>query len=254
MQRFWPRGSGFTRIPVEAARASRAGPHRPTAGGAGWSGHDGAVKFEAILFDNDGVLVDTERLYLQATRQVLAGAGVTLTDADYVELFLRTARGAWHLVAGPPDEAALVRLRAARDRRYEELIAASDVLIPGALPCVVRLAAHYRLAIVTSSDPAPFALAHARTELLHHFELVLTREHYLNSKPDPEPYLTAVRLMGVAPERCLVIEDSERGLRAATAAGLTCWVLPSPLTRDGNLQDAGAVLDDLGAVAARLLE
>ena len=215
------------------------------------------MKFEAILFDNDGVLVDTERLYLQATREVLAGAGVTLTDADYVELFLRTGRGAWHLVTGPGneplDEAALAAFRAMRDRRYEELIAASDVLIPGASRCVERLVRCYRLAIVTSSDPAPFALAHARTDLLRHFELVLTREHYRNSKPDPEPYLTAVRRLGVAPERCLVIEDSERGLRAAKAAGLTCWVIPSPLTREGRFDDADAIMETLESVSDALV-
>ena len=211
------------------------------------------MTFEAILFDNDGVLVDTERLYLQATREVLAGAGVTLSDADYVELFLRTARGAWHLIEGPPDEAALAAFRAARDRRYEELIAAGDVLIAGASRCVARLARHYRLAIVTSSDPAPFALAHTRTQLLRHFELVLTREHYRNSKPDPEPYLTAVQRLGVAPQRCLVIEDSERGLRAAKAAGLRCWVIPSGLTAGGRFETADAVFDSLGAAAVRLL-
>jgi HAD superfamily hydrolase (TIGR01509 family) len=214
------------------------------------------VTFEAILFDNDGVLVDTERLYLQATREVLAGAGVTLTDADYVELFLRSARGAWHLIEGPLDEAALAELRAARDRRYQELIASSDVaelLIPAAAAAVPRLARRYRLAIVTSSDPAPFALAHARTGLLPHFELVLTREHYANSKPDPEPYLTAVQRLRVAHERCLVIEDSERGLRAAKAAGLTCWLIPSALTRHGRFHDADAVLDDLAAACHRLL-
>jgi len=211
------------------------------------------VTYQAILFDNDGVLVDTERLYFQANREILGRAGITLTDAQYVELFLRTARGAWHLLEGSLDEEAIGALRAERDRRYEELVAAGDVVIPDAPACVASLARRYRLAIVTSSDPAPFALAHARSELLRHFELVLTREHYRNSKPDPEPYLTAVQRLGVAPERCLVIEDSERGLRAAKAAGLACWVVPSALTGGGRFQDADAVLDDLAAVSARLL-
>jgi len=210
------------------------------------------VTFEAILFDNDGVLVDTERLYFQANREVLAGVGVTLTDGDYVELFLRTARGAWHLLDGQLDEVAVGALRAARDRRYEELIRTSDVLIPGVDMLVPRLARRYRLAIVTSSDPGPFSLAHTRGDLLRHFELVLTREHYRNSKPDPEPYLTAVERLGVAPARCLVIEDSERGLRAAKAAGLACWVIPSPLTRGGRFAAADAVLGDLAEVEARL--
>ena len=211
------------------------------------------MTFQAILFDNDGVLVDTERLYYQANREILGRAGVTLTDELYVELFLRTARGAWHLIEGDLDDQALAALRAERDRRYEDLISAGDVLIAGVRACVASLARRYRLAIVTSSDPTPFALAHARSALLHHFELVLTREHYRNSKPDPEPYLTAVQRLGVAPERCLVIEDSERGLRAAKAAGLACWVIPSALTRPGRFEEADAVLDDLAAVSERLL-
>ena len=211
------------------------------------------MTFQAILFDNDGVLVDTERLYYQANREILGRAGVTLTDELYVELFLRTARGAWHLIEGDLDDQALAALRAERDRRYEDLISAGDVLIAGVRACVASLARRYRLAIVTSSDPTPFALSHARSALLHHFELVLTREHYRNSKPDPEPYLTAVQRLGVAPERCLVIEDSERGLRAAKAAGLACWVIPSALTRPGRFEEADAVLDDLAAVSERLL-
>jgi HAD superfamily hydrolase (TIGR01509 family) len=118
---------------------------------------------------------------------------------------------------------------------------------------VRALARRYRLAIVTSSDPEPFARTHARTALLGHFELVLTREHYVRSKPDPEPYLCAVERLGVAPGRCLVIEDSERGLQAAKAAGLACWVIPSGLTRSGRFDGADAVLADLRAAADRLL-
>jgi HAD superfamily hydrolase (TIGR01509 family) len=108
------------------------------------------------------------------------------------------------------------------------------------------------MAIVTSSEPEPFAAAHARAGIRHHFELVLTRDMYALAKPDPEPYALAVARLGVAPDRCLVVEDSERGLRAAKAAGLTCWVVPSTLTRGGRFEGADAILDDFAAVVARL--
>jgi HAD superfamily hydrolase (TIGR01509 family) len=212
------------------------------------------VTFDAILFDNDGVLVDTEELYFRASREVLAEAsGVVLDEASYVDLFLRSGQGAWHLAAarghGP---AAIQAMRAARDRRYIELIATCDLLMPGAHETVRALARRHRLAIVTSSDRAPFAATHARTGLLPHFELVLTRDCYGNSKPDPEPYLCAVQRLGAAPARCLVIEDSERGLRSAKAAGLTCWVIPSRLTAGCRFEGADAILPDLAAAAARL--
>jgi HAD superfamily hydrolase (TIGR01509 family) len=210
--------------------------------------------FEAILFDNDGVLVDTEALYFQANREALAGVGVELDEATYVELFLREGLGAWHLAeARGVSAAGIEELRAARDRRYFELVDEAPIVIPGVADLLPKLAARFRLAIVTSSEPLPFARTHARTGLLPHFELVLTRVDYQQSKPDPEPYLTAVARLGVPAARCLVIEDSERGLRAAKAAGLACWVVPSGLTASGNFAAADAVLPDLTVAAARLL-
>jgi len=180
--------------------------------------------------------------------------GVQLDADAYVELFLRQGRGAWHLARerglGADDVEAL---RAARDRRYFELVSEGDILIPGVAEIVPALARRYRLAIVTSSEPGPFARTHARTGLLQHFELVLVQGDYARSKPEPDPYLRAVERLDVAGERCLVIEDSERGLRAAKAAGLRCWVIPSDLTAGGAFGAADAVLASLRDAAARLL-
>jgi len=210
--------------------------------------------FQAILFDNDGVLVDTEGLYYSANRQALATIGVDLAEADYVEFFLRQGVGAWHLAeARGLSPADIESLRAWRDNRYFELVASADITMAGVAELLPRLAERYRLAIVTSSEPEPFARSHARTGLLPHFEVVLTRADYRLSKPEPEPYLRAVERLGLPPERCLVIEDSERGLHAAKAAGLVCWVIPSALTRGCQFAGADAVLDSLGEAAGRLL-
>ena len=211
--------------------------------------------FEALLWDNDGVLVDTEGLYFQATREVLAEVGVELTEDGYRQLFLVEARGAWHLAEprlGADDLAALKRRRGLR---YRDLIEERrhELVIPGATDAARKLAARYRMAIVTSSERDHFECIHRRTELLGHFELVLTQGDYRASKPDPEPYLTAVARLGIAPERCLVLEDSERGLRAAKAAGLACWVLPSGLTRSFGFAEADHVLSGFPELLARLL-
>jgi HAD superfamily hydrolase (TIGR01509 family) len=184
---------------------------------------DARVVFDAILFDNDGVLVDTEHLYFRANQGTLARVGIHLDAAAYVELFLREGRGAWHLARerglGASDVDAL---RAARDRRYIDLVDTAEILIPGVADIVPALARRYRLAIVTSSEPGPFARTHARTGLLPHFEVVLKQGDYARAKPEPDPYLQAVERLGVAADRCLVIEDSERGLRAAKTTDLHC--------------------------------
>jgi HAD superfamily hydrolase (TIGR01509 family) len=212
------------------------------------------ASWKAILFDNDGVLVDTETLYYRANREVLATAGVDLSEADYIELYLRQGIGAFHLAADRGlSPAEVAELRAARNRRYVELVAQEDILIPGVFALVRRLAQRYRLAIVTSAEPEPFARSHARTGLLPSFEAILTRADTVRAKPDPDPYLLAVSRLGLRGDDCLVIEDSERGLRAAKAAGLACWVIPSGLTHGSDFSAADAVLPSLAAAAARLL-
>ena len=207
----------------------------------------------ALLWDNDGVLVDTEGLYFQATREVLATVAVDLDEALYLQLFLREGRGAFHLARERGlDDAQVDALRSARDARYAQLLGAGSLLFDGVQQAVSELASQYRMAIVTSSLREHFQLIHRSTQLLSHFELVLCHGDYARAKPEPDPYLTALARLGLLADQCLVIEDSERGLRAARAAGLRCWVVPSPLAREGSFAEAERVFASLGELAAAL--
>jgi len=207
----------------------------------------------ALLWDNDGVLVDTEGLYFKATREVLATVGVELDEALYLQLFLREGRGAFHLARERGlDEAQIDTLRNARDARYAQLLETGSLLFAGVEQAVSALACQYRMAIVTSSLREHFQLIHRSTQLLQHFELVLTRGDYVHAKPDPDPYLTALARLGLRADACLVIEDSERGLRAARAAGLRCWVVPSPLASEGSFAEAERVFTSLGELVIAL--
>jgi HAD superfamily hydrolase (TIGR01509 family) len=209
--------------------------------------------FEAIFWDNDGVLVDTEGLYYRANREVLATVGVPLPEADYVELFLRQGRGAWHLARELGlDGERVAALRAERDARYARLLEAEATFIPGVEEALRTLAGRYRMAVVTSSLPGHFDLIHRHGPLLHFFEFVLTGADYQHTKPHPEPYLRALERVRLGPRQCLVIEDSERGLRAAKAAGLTCWIVPSGLTAGCRFEAADRVLGSVSEVAGLL--
>lgn len=211
--------------------------------------------FKAIFWDNNGVLVDTEHLYFEATRRVLATVGVALTETLFHNLFLVQNRGAWHLAEAlgiAPD--ALARMRAERDALYGELLRRDGLVIHGVEAALSQLERRFRMAIVTSSHRDHFETIHRSTNLLHFFDFVLTREHYERSKPDPDPYSTALARTGLHPSECLVVEDSERGLRAAKAAGLACWVIPTALTRAGDFRAADRVLPAVGDVVAGLAE
>jgi HAD superfamily hydrolase (TIGR01509 family) len=207
--------------------------------------------WKAIFWDNDGVLVDTEGLYYQATRDVLATVDVLLSEQQYVDLFLREAKGAWHLAEArgvPANQLAALKQR--RDHLYASLIDTQATLITGADQVVRRLATQFRMAVVTSSEH--FDHIHRDRTFLDLFEFVMTPAHYRQSKPHPEPYLRAVERMGLAAGDCLAIEDSERGVRAAKAAGLTCWVVPCGISRSCCFDEVDRIFPDLAALADAL--
>jgi len=198
---------------------------------------------KAIFWDNDGVLVDTERLYYMATQQALSGAGVSLTREQYIEFLLVQGKGAFHLAAErdiTPE--AVEGLRGERNAIYSNLLEKEQIVVDGAGDVLDRLGKRYVMGIVTSSRPDHFSIIHKRTGFLKHFQFTIMSGDYTHSKPHPEPYLLALTRSGLSPEECLVIEDSERGLTAANEAGIRCIVIPNEFTRACNFKGAYKVL------------
>ena len=197
----------------------------------------------AIFWDNDGVLVDTEKIYFQATRELLQKAGVELTEELFRRISLKEGRSAFDLALekGIPQR-DVDRLHEERNRRYTELVARGVHILDGVEETLGKLRGRVLQAIVTSSRRVHFDAMHTCTRLLRHFDFILTREDYRLSKPDPEPYRLALTRSGFRPEECLVVEDSERGLQAAVAAGIRCIVIPNDLTGGGDFRGAWHVL------------
>ena len=206
-----------------------------------------AAPTRAIFWDNDGVLVETEHLYFQATQETLASIGIALTREDYIALFLVEGRGAWHIaqqrgVAQPEIE----RLRNDRNARYSELLAQTTRVITGVTDVLDALHGRYVMGVVTSSRKDHFDVIHRNTGLLKYFDFVLTASDVTRVKPDPEPYVRAVARSGVPADACIAIEDSARGLESARAAGIGCIVVPTELTRQSDFAGADRVLANIG--------
>ena len=207
----------------------------------------------AVFWDNDGVLVDTEPLYYQATRETLAAVGIELTPEQYYQFFLVQNCGAFHLAqAKGLSDAAIDALRDARNARYNDLLKISPVAIAGVEAVLQRMKGKFAMGIVSSSHRDHFDTTHQHTTLVQYVDFVLTSEDYATTKPDPAPYLAAIQKSGFRPEACLVVEDSERGLIAATRAGLKCVVIPRDLTRHGDFRAAYRVLDDVSQIPTLL--
>ncbi len=137
------------------------------------------IMLKAILWDNDGVLVDTEPLYFRATAQVLEKVGVKLTEELFRELFLTDSGGAWHLAEEkgvPPNH--IETLRRERNELYRDLLYGRSHAIDGVEDVLQKLRPLYTMAVVTSSWKEDFELIHRSTHFLRYFDFVLTREDY----------------------------------------------------------------------------
>ena len=207
------------------------------------------MDFSYIFWDNDGVLVDTERYYFQASQEALAKVGIVLEDKQFAALSLTRGHSIFDLAQAHGHSAQeLEELRDWRNQRYTELLNLNNTLIPGVRAVLNHLFGKLGMAIVTSSRRDHFNTMHSQTGLTTFFDFILTREDYLQSKPSPEPYLLALQKSGCRPEDCLVIEDSPRGLTAAKAAGLTCWVIPGLLTERQHLDHADRILEQISDI------
>jgi HAD superfamily hydrolase (TIGR01509 family) len=198
-----------------------------------------------ILWDNDGVLVDTEYWYFKATQQALATLGIELSLHTYHERMVQGA-SSWDLArqAGVGAEGIATQQRQ-RDADYRQFLLREKLDIPGVEVVLDVLSKTYRMGIVTTSTRPHFDLIHNSRELVRHMELVLTREDYVVSKPDPEPYLLALKLLGATAEECLVVEDSRRGLQAAIAAGIDCAVVYNQFTASDDFTGAKYLLGSI---------
>ncbi len=210
---------------------------------------------KAIFWDNDGVLVDTEDLYFQASREMLANIGVKLTAELFIQISLKQGRSIFDLASAQgvkPED--IDRLRNARNRRYRELLRTGVHVLDGVEDALRRLHGRVLMGVVTSSLKAHFDIIHTGTGLLPLFDFVLTREDYEKSKPNPEPFLTAATQNELRLNQCIIVEDSARGLAAARAAGIKCIVVPNRLTKSSNFSGAYRVVSSAREAADTILE
>ncbi|GAA3429147.1 HAD family hydrolase [Streptosporangium sandarakinum] len=185
---------------------------------------------DAVLFDMDGLLVDSEKVWFEVESEVMARLGGEWSHADQRHLVggsMPAAVGHMLRVTGSATDPADVEtwMLEGMTRR----LSAGVEMMPGAAELLTAVRrAGLPTALVTSSV-RPIADACLAFIGRHHFDRVVTGDDVARTKPDPEPYLTATRLLGVAAARCVALEDSPNGVTAATAAGCRVVAVPSVL-------------------------
>lgn len=198
-----------------------------------------------LLFDHDGVLVDTEFWYFKAGERALADIGFTLDRDRYLRDMTR-GLGTWAQArAAGIDEGTINRQREARDVYYQEYLRTESIEIEGVVETLAELSRYARMAIVTTSRRVDFELIHEKRQIRQFMDFVLVREDYTLAKPHPEPCLTGLKRLGAARRETLVVEDSSRGLNSAVAAGIDCAIVHNEFTRSQDFSQASYRIDAL---------
>ncbi len=181
----------------------------------------------AVIFDCDGVLVDSEILAQEVERAVLSEIGLHYDAHDFTVRFMGRSDKAFYAMLDADGRARLGRsieheIRGPMSTRYKEAIGTRLAEVPGALRAVA--AVRHLKAVASSSAEINLENKLRRTQMWDHFAPhVYSADHVEHAKPAPDLFLHAAQALGVAPAQCLVIEDSVNGVLAARAAGMRVW-------------------------------
>jgi len=216
-----------------------------------------SLRFEAIFFDMDGLLVNTEGIYLSATNEILSPLGLEISLNWYIQENLGKGLSNIEIASELArkkgvSEDIIAQLRPRRNRRYGEMLKTHVSVVDGVQDVLTALHGRFIMGIVTSSRKDHFDIIMEKTRLRAFFDFALTADDATELKPHPELYLKAVEKSEKTKERCLALEDSARGVTAAKAAGLICYAVPDTLTRVQDFSIADKVLDSIRDVPVLL--
>ena len=211
---------------------------------------------QAVVFDFDGVIADSEPLHFRAFRDILAEEGVELTEAEYYRRYLGLSDAAAFRGIGVKQRnrwddrnvAALMRRKAAR---FERLERDASLIFPAADALVRAAAAVVPIAVASGARRAEVLRILDRANLTRCFIAVVAAEDVAASKPAPDPYLRALERLSaaagkpIAPRRSVAIEDSRRGLESARAAGMKTVGVTHPYAEGTLVGQADLVVSSL---------
>ena len=226
-------------------------------GRVGRGGQSGMRKFEAVVFDMDGVLIDSEPVHYESTRILFEDQfGIPFPESANTEFLGSTDRYMFETLKArhhlkPPLEEIITR----RKNLYMELLERDGLpWRDGIRELIADLAqGGYRLAVATSGLTRIVEPTLKTGQIRHLFDVVVTGDDIHAPKPAPDIYLEAARRLGLDPARCIAIEDTDVGVRAAKAAGKWVIAFPNSTTRDMDFGPADLVAGTSGEIRGRVL-
>lgn len=200
---------------------------------------------KAVLWDLDGVLVDSAPFHFQAWQELFQSVGKGFAEADFGRTFGLRNDAILTDILGELTSAEVERLAQRKEGLYRDKVAGRVVAIPGAIDVLRRLQQRGRkIAIVSSTTRENVRVVLSSLGLEGVFEAVVAEEDAPKGKPDPQGFLVAAEKLGVAAAECVVIEDAPGGVEAAKRAGMRCIGVTTSRPREA-LASADLVVDRL---------
>jgi len=212
---------------------------------------------DAVVFDLDGVIVDSEQVWDEVREAYTRERGGTYTDRATRDMMGMSSLEWSRYMAdelGVPETPE--RINADVVDRMLERYGSDPPLIPGAVDAVRRIAARWPVAIASSSNPELIEVVVRVTGLGDVFRVAVSSQEVPRGKPAPDVYLEAARRLGADPVRCAAVEDSHNGIRSAKAAGMRVVAVPNPHfpPADEALAEADVVLPSISELTPEAVE
>lgn len=201
---------------------------------------------KAIIFDMDGVLVDSEPIHVAFEKQQFALHNLNISAEEHHRYMGVASDVMWQKISAkhtfnkPLDEI----IRESRERCIHYFSELPEIpVMPGLTDLLEELTRkEIPIAVASSSYPEVIATILDKTGLRRYFKVVVSSQEAGKSKPEPDVFLLAAKKLGIAPKDCLVIEDSANGIKAAQAAGMTCIAYQGPGANPASQKEADAVV------------
>lgn len=200
------------------------------------------MKFKAVIFDKDGVIVDSEPLQYLAFKEVLAEYGHVYTEEDNKNLSLgKSSELTYTNIKQKYGIVDIETFKLRRRLRYRELAETKLRTRPGTLSLICQLHRKLPLAVASGSSEKLLINDLKKVRVFRYFKIIVSGEFY-KSKPDPEIFLVTAQKLEILPRECIVIEDSQAGVEAAKSAGMYCIAIPNSFTSHQDFSRADYVV------------
>jgi beta-phosphoglucomutase len=208
---------------------------------------------KAVLFDLDGVLVDSEKIYFRSVRDTFREFGVEISENEYVRRWMIEQTTTPGAIKDYRLNVTLEEVRVLKEKFVEEYVQDMQ-MIPGALDLLQRFHGKYPLGLVSSASRKEVLRKTSRFDLMKFFDISVCEGDVKNRKPHPEPYIRGCQLLGISPKYTLVIEDNPSGNQSGKAAGCKTIVRPDGFTKHMDFSLADIVIKEFSEINDELIK